>query len=132
MLTQSSERNLDRIYASHPDHLAVGEATIAAVYPDSRNPFAYPELIAGEGLEPWTVPQLWLMGGPATPDHARVDVDVTDAFDLKIEALRAHESQTAHRVDLEDMIRGWLSITARAAGLAEGRLAESFRRVDCR
>ncbi|HEV2953838.1 MAG TPA: PIG-L family deacetylase, partial [Candidatus Dormibacteraeota bacterium] len=28
------------IGSSHPDHLAVGEATLAAVYPDARNPRA--------------------------------------------------------------------------------------------
>ena len=40
-----AERNLDRIFASHPDHLAAGEAAMCAVYPDSRNPFAFPELL---------------------------------------------------------------------------------------
>ena len=44
---------------SHPDHLAVGEATTCAIYPDARNPFAHPELL-DDGLEPWTVPQLWV------------------------------------------------------------------------
>ncbi len=44
VISQSPERNLDRIYASHPDHLAAGEATLCAVYPDARNPFAFPEL----------------------------------------------------------------------------------------
>jgi LmbE family N-acetylglucosaminyl deacetylase len=33
VLCQSATRNLDRIYAGHPDHLAAGEATICAVYP---------------------------------------------------------------------------------------------------
>jgi LmbE family N-acetylglucosaminyl deacetylase len=42
VLSQSPERNLDRIYASHPDHLAAAEATLCAVYPDARNPFAFP------------------------------------------------------------------------------------------
>lgn len=39
VLCQSPDRNLDRIFASHPDHLAAGEAALCAVYPDSRNPF---------------------------------------------------------------------------------------------
>ena len=42
MLIQSPERNWGRIGASHPDHLAAGEAAIQAVYPDARNPFAHP------------------------------------------------------------------------------------------
>ena len=46
-----------------------------AVYPDARNPFAHPELLEAEGLEPWTVPELWIMGpagsGPASPSTRR-------------------------------------------------------------
>jgi LmbE family N-acetylglucosaminyl deacetylase len=68
VLIQASERNWDRIYASHPDHLAVGEAAICAVYPDARNRWAHPEL-ADEGLEPWTVPAIWLGVGPRGPTH---------------------------------------------------------------
>ncbi len=56
VVAQSPERNWARIYASHPDHLAAGEAAICAVYPDARNPFAFPELLE-EGLEPHTVPE---------------------------------------------------------------------------
>ena len=40
MVCQSPERNWERIGASHPDHLAAGEAAVQAVYPDARNPFA--------------------------------------------------------------------------------------------
>ena len=78
----SPERNFDRVYASHPDHLAAGQATMAAVYPDSRNPFAHPELL-DEGLEPWTVPQLWVQ----LRGDANVFVDTTDVFDRKLAAL---------------------------------------------
>jgi LmbE family N-acetylglucosaminyl deacetylase len=41
---QSPERNYARIPASHPDHRAAGSAALDAVYPDARNPFAFPEL----------------------------------------------------------------------------------------
>ena len=51
----SPERNYARIPASHPDHRAVGSAALDAVYPDARNPFAFPELHDREGLAPWTV-----------------------------------------------------------------------------
>ena len=60
VITQSPERNWAAIFASHPDHLAAGEAAVCAVYPDARNPFAHPELL-DEGLEPWSVAQLWVM-----------------------------------------------------------------------
>jgi LmbE family N-acetylglucosaminyl deacetylase len=123
VLTHSPQRNWKRIGPSHPDHLAVGEATLCAVYPDARNAFAHPELLADEGLDAWTVREVWLMGGP-TPDHV---VDVTDTVDRKVAALRRHVTQTAHMPDLDGMIRGWLGVNARDAGLPEGRLAEVFQ-----
>lgn len=129
VVAQSPERNLDRIYASHPDHLAAGEATLAAVYPDARNPRSFPELL-DEGFEPHAVREMWLMAGPLTPESSRVHVDITDTIDLKIAALRAHVSQTSHRDDLDEMIRGWSALTAAEVGLPEGRLAEAFRRID--
>jgi LmbE family N-acetylglucosaminyl deacetylase len=114
----------DRIYASHPDHLAAGEATVCAVYPDARNPFAHPELLQ-EGYEPFTVPELWLVAF-AGPNRA---VDVTKTFDRKIEALKCHVSQVGDGDQLADRIRSWLEPAGRAAGLREGALAESFRVV---
>lgn len=128
VLLQSPERNWERIHASHPDHLAAGEAAMCAIYPDARNPFTHLEL-AQEGLEAWTVGETWVM---STGDRANRYVDVTDAFPRKVEALRAHESQTGHMDDLEGMLRGWLGLNARAAGYPEGRLAEAFRVVDTR
>lgn len=124
VLTQSPERSWDRLPASHPDHLATGEATTIAVYPDARNPFAHPELLA-DGLEAWTVRELWLMGGP-TPGHF---VDVTETFDRKMAALFCHVSQVGHRPEIADVVRGWGTRTAQAAGLPEGRLAEAFQVV---
>jgi LmbE family N-acetylglucosaminyl deacetylase len=124
VLCQSAERNLARIFASHPDHLAVGEAALCAVYPDSRNRFTFTELLA-EGLEPWTVQEVWIMGGP-DPDHA---VDVTDTAERKLAALRCHETQLPDPDATMEMVRGWLQRTAEAMGLPEGRLAEAFRVV---
>jgi LmbE family N-acetylglucosaminyl deacetylase len=125
MLIQSPERNWGRIQASHPDHLAAGEAAIQAVYPDARNPFAHMTLRDDEGLEAWTVPEVWIMASPS-PDTFP---DVTAQFDVKLAALRAHESQTAHMDDLEERIRGWMAMSAQQGGLPDGRLAEAFRVV---
>lgn len=130
VLTMSAERNVDRIYASHPDHLAVGQAAIAAVYPDARNPFAFPELLQEEGLEPWTVTEVWIGGGPEIPEAARVVVDITDTFDRKVAALRAHVSQTGGREGLADFLREWAVGNAKIGGLPDGRLAEVYRRID--
>jgi LmbE family N-acetylglucosaminyl deacetylase len=125
MLIQSPERNWQRIQASHPDHLAAGDAAIQAVYPDARNPFAHASLLRDEGLDAWTVEEVWVMATDE-PDHF---VDVTDRFPTKLAALRAHESQTAHMDELEDWLRTWMSGAAERGGLAPGRLAEAFKVV---
>lgn len=124
VISQSPERNWTRIYASHPDHMAVGEAALCAVYPDARNPFAFPDLLE-EGLEPHTVPEMWIMAS----DRADRVVDTTEVFDRKLTALGSHRSQVGDGAHLEQLLRTWMSSTAVAAGLPEGRLAEAFQMV---
>lgn len=124
VLSPSPERNFARIYASHPDHLAVGEAALCAVYPDSRNPFAHPEL-AAEGLEAHSVAEVWMMAAPE-PD---LFVDITDHFEAKLSALLCHESQITDPPAIDGLLRGWAAGMARAGGLPEGRLAEGYRRI---
>src|SRR5580658_6172894 len=118
----SPERNYARMGVSHPDHRAVGTAALDAVYPDSRNPFAFPELLTEEKLEPWTVREVWISGSPA-PNHF---VDITETFPRKVAALRAHVTQISDPDGLEEMLRGWLSRSAELGGLPAGRLAEAF------
>ena len=122
MVIQSPERNYERIFASHPDHLAAGETAIQAVYPDSRNPYAFTDL-KDAGFEPWRVREVWITGSP-NPNHF---VDITDTFSKKIAALKAHVSQTAHNIELENMVRSWGEKNAEANGLASGRIAEIFK-----
>jgi LmbE family N-acetylglucosaminyl deacetylase len=127
VLTQSPEIWWNRIGASHPDHRAAGEAALAAVYPDARNPFAHPELLADEGLDAWTVSEMWLMGAPE--ERTNHVVDVTESFPKKVASLRAHVSQTAHRTDLEELLRGVGGTVARRFDLPAGRVAEAFQVV---
>lgn len=126
VLCQSSQLNLDRIYASHPDHLAAGEAALCAVYPDARNPFAFPELLEAEGLEPHSVPEVWVM---ASTDP-NVAVETTDVLDLKIAALRQHDSQIGDGSHIEELLTTWGRQIGASVGLKKKRTAEAFRRVD--
>src|SRR3981081_3637936 len=75
---------------SHPDHLAVGEATLAAVYPDSRNPRAFRSLLK-EGFEPHVVKEVWL------PFWTSGDylVDISSTLDQKLAALKKHKRQVS-------------------------------------
>jgi LmbE family N-acetylglucosaminyl deacetylase len=125
MVVQSPERNWERIFASHPDHLAAGEAAIQAVYPDARNPYAFTDL-KESGFEPWRVRELWITGSPQ-PNHF---VDITETFSKKMDALKAHVSQTAHNPELEPMVRSWGEMNGEANGLAAGRIAEVFKVVN--
>lgn len=126
VLMQSPERSWDRIYSSHPDHLAAGEAAIFSVYPDARNPFAHPTLLDDEGLDAWSVSEVWVMGAPESSHYE----DVTEMLSDKLAALQLHESQTAHMEDLEGRIRTWMLATAIEGGFAPDALAESFRVIN--
>jgi len=124
MLCQSPERNFDRIFASHPDHLAAGEAALCAAYPDAQNPFAFPELLE-DGLEPWDVREVWLSAHPSMTDV----IDVSEHIDRKFEALRCHASQLPDPAAMEVRVRQWMASTALREGLREGSYAEGYRVV---
>lgn len=125
VVTQSPERNWDFMYASHPDHLAAGEAAVRAVYPDARNPFAHAELLEDEGLEPWTVPELWIMGPAGRA--AGIAVDTTETVDRKVAALLCHKSQIGDPDGLTERILTGARAQAEVAGLPDGSSAELFR-----
>lgn len=120
VVCQSPERNMVRIGTSHPDHLAGGEAALCAVYPDARNPFAYPDLA---DLDAWVVPEVWVMG----MERANRYVDITDTFDRKMAALARHASQLPEGIEpVTEMVRAWTGRNAAAGGLPDGHLAEMF------
>jgi LmbE family N-acetylglucosaminyl deacetylase len=125
VVCQSPLRMWERIFASHPDHLAAGEAALCAVYPDSRNPFAFPELL-DEGLAPWSVDQVWMMA------HAQTNrwVDITATIDRKVKALLSHTSQIPDPEPIDGRMRAWAAANGAAAGLGEGTLAEGFFAID--
>lgn len=128
VVMHSPEINWSRLPDFHPDHRKAGEATLQAVYPDSRNAFAHPALLHDEGLQPWTVGEIWMVGSPRA-DHW---VDITEHLTTKMQGLWAHSSQTSHLTDLEPTVRARLEEQASDAGFASGRLAEEFQVVDTR
>jgi LmbE family N-acetylglucosaminyl deacetylase len=124
---QSPELNWAFLPDLHPDHRAAGEAALAAIYPDARTGRIHPALVR-EGLTPWAVSEIWVMGGPRPDTY----IDVTEVFDRKLAALHAHASQTRHRVNLADEIGARLRDCAAEGGLPAGRLAEAFQVIDAR
>lgn len=75
-------------YINHPDHRAVAEAALYAIFPSSETRPIFPELLE-EGYEPHKVKQVWLTL-TLQPTHY---VDISETIDQKIAALSAHESQ---------------------------------------
>ena len=127
VITHPPDINVASVYGSHADHVATGQATWAAVYPDSRNPFAFPELLTS-GYEPWVVEEIWIIHHP----NSNVTLDITDQFDRKIRALRCHVSQHERPDDMEASVRVWNAANAQLGNLAADRYAERFFVADAR
>jgi LmbE family N-acetylglucosaminyl deacetylase len=127
VITQNPMRSLDSTYGSHPDHIATGEATMCAVYPDARNPFAFAGQPCAE-LDDWAVDEVWVMLAADAHDF----IDITSQLDRKIRALRCHESQHRDPEALEERVRAWWKSIAAERGRPEGTSAEVFRVVDTR
>lgn len=112
-------------YRLHPDHRAVGRATLDAIFPCARDALTFAEQITEEGLQAHLVPEAWLFASD-TPD---IWVDISSTLPRKIEARLAHASQHS---DAQELERNWYRRAAevgQAVGLAA---AEAFKRVDFR
>ncbi|MFL5758996.1 MAG: PIG-L deacetylase family protein [Thermomicrobiales bacterium] len=108
-------------YINHPDHRVTGDVTLDAIYPAARDRLTFHELITEEGLEPHKVSEVYLTG----LDQADFWVDITDYFDLKLEALKAHTSQI-NVEEVGEWVREWA--TEAAANLNPGgKYAEGYR-----
>ena len=111
----------DNAFINHPDHRAIGQATVDAIYPTARDPLQFPEHIR-EGLEPHKVKEIYLWGS----DQPTVLIDISETMDDKIEALKLHKSQVGEATELAERIK------TRAAQIAEPhglQYAEAFRRI---
>jgi len=125
VMTWSPEWNWERFRSCHPDHLATGEATLRAIYPDAGNRLALRSLYEDEGLDGWTVGEAWLLNSP----HVNRHVDITGTFARKTDAVAAHHSQVAGRRDLAGDLRARAAAVAAEGVLPDGRLAEAFQVV---
>jgi LmbE family N-acetylglucosaminyl deacetylase len=114
--------SMERGMINHTDHRAAGQAAIDAVFPLARDRLTFPEL-AEEGLEPHKVATLLLINF----DRNNFAVDVSDTFERKLDALRAHVSQFK---DPESLGK-WLRERAEQAGQEAGcQYAETFIRLE--
>jgi len=113
-----------RRYLWHRDHRITGRVTLDAVFPYARDHLTYPDLLK-EGIRPHRVKEILLWG----TEDINYRSDISSTFDLKLAALRCHQSQVGDRNPTK--LEGWLR--QRHHNLAEGEnfeLAEAFHRVE--
>ncbi|CAN5720731.1 PIG-L family deacetylase [soil metagenome] len=108
-------------FVNHPDHRAIGQASLDVTLTAGTTPGHFPELLA-EALEPWRgLRELWIMG-PGDRPHAE---DITATIDRKIEALLCHQSQVGEDAE---RIATWMRQRFAEVGKAAGYgAAESFQ-----
>lgn len=122
VIAQNPQRRTDgNPYIAHPDHLATGEATLAAVYPAARDRHNFPELL-DEGLEPWKVRQVLVTG----VERPNLWIDVSETFATGLAALRCHASQVDDWAAVEERLRERSAEAGRPVGLS---LAQAFLSV---
>jgi LmbE family N-acetylglucosaminyl deacetylase len=101
-------------YRIHPDHRAVGLTALAAIVIAGNHMYR-------EGPPPHAVGQVYLF----QTDSPDFWVDVTETFDLKVQAIRQHKSQTAHSGEMMmKRVREWAETAGETAGMP---LAEGFK-----
>ncbi len=113
-----------RRYIWHRDHRITGQVTLDAIFPYARDVHAYPDLMA-EGLKPHHVKEVLLWGS----EDSNYCSDITETFDIKIAALRCHESQLGERFasGLTDFLRERAKAAAKHGNC---ELGESFHRIE--
>jgi len=108
-------------YLNHPDHRAVADAALDAVFPSSETGAIFPELLA-EGLQPHKVKQVFI-GGSLAPDTF---VDIAATLATKCRALKAHRSQVGAGKWVDQLLKSWALRDGQRGGL---RYAEAFKRM---
>jgi LmbE family N-acetylglucosaminyl deacetylase len=88
-------------YINHPDHRYAGQVVLDAVFPAADNPFFFPELIKEEGLQPHKPREVWV----SLTSNPTVTLDVTDTWEIKIQALKEHKSQIGDPKEFEERMR---------------------------
>ena len=107
-------------FINHPDHRAVGNASLDVTLTAGTTPGHFPELLE-EGLEPWRgLREMWVTG---PGKHPRL-VDISSTIDRKIEALLCHQSQVGEDAErITDWVRTWTAEAGKPEGFGH---AEAF------
>ena len=112
---------VEGFFINHPDHRALGQASLDVSMTAGTTPGHFPELLEG-GFEPWRgLREVWI-AGPGNKDRV---VDITDTIERKIDALRCHRSQVGENADeIAAFVRQYCAEAGRPAGYD---FAETFQ-----
>jgi LmbE family N-acetylglucosaminyl deacetylase len=114
-------------FVNHPDHRAVGQATLDITVTAGTTPGHFPELL-DEGLEPWRGLREIYVAGPGGGEFA---VDITSSIDRKVEALQSHVSQVGEW-DVGSMVRAWTKENGRSHGYDHAELFHVVQTMEAR
>ena len=106
---------------NHPDHLAVGDTALNAVFPLARDRLSFPELLE-EGLAPHKVMAVYL----GMTDAPNFVADISNTFHNKIAALKEHKSQVGDPEQLAERISDY---SQEMAADHPFKFGEQFRRI---
>jgi LmbE family N-acetylglucosaminyl deacetylase len=105
-------------YMNHPDHRVAADVALDAVFPSAETQLIFPELL-DEGLPPHHVGSVFIHGA----GRGDTFIDIADVLDVKVAALKAHESQMGEW-DPTAMLAGRAREQGRRRGL---KAAEAYR-----
>ncbi|MDQ7026536.1 MAG: PIG-L deacetylase family protein [Anaerolineae bacterium] len=86
---------------NHPDHRAIGAATLESVFPTARDRLNFIELERDEGLEVHKALTVYIAGAV----EPNMKVDVTDHIDTQVKAILEHKSQIGEPEKMGERIR---------------------------
>lgn len=113
--------SLKRNFINHPDHRAVGQAALDAIFPMARDFLTFGEL-QNEGLTTHAVTDVFLYNF----DKPNFLVDITPRVEDKLKLLSFHKSQI-DIVAAEKSVRSWNRVLGKKIGVT---YAEGFIHID--
>ncbi|GAB4405041.1 MAG: PIG-L family deacetylase [Anaerolineales bacterium] len=122
ILVTCDPQNLFATYGiNHPDHRTCGQVVLDAVFPAAGNPAYFPDLLA-QGFEPHMPKEIWC----SLTNQPNTEVDVTETWDVKIQAILKHTSQVQ---DADKLIERLKSRRTEDSTDENPRYEEKFRVV---
>ena len=117
VITLNPQRTYNNFPGWHRDHRTTARVVLDCVYPLARDHLAFPELLPA--YEPHKVREVYMVQW----EQPRLVIDITDAMDLKLAAIRCHASQVGDVKAVAERLRNRAAALGKDQGYA---YAEGF------